>query len=133
MTHPFAHPSWSSNVARDSSVTSKYFTSDFMHFLAQLRRKSLCLDESGGLFCEALCFPIRLSILFRVVLGTSVRPDYSTCKILLIISQGTFRKFLFQITYISLFYWPLLTVLLSPDSNEFRLQYFPMASICPKL
>ena len=56
MTHPFAHPSGPSNVARDSSVKRTYFMSDFMYFLAQLRRNSLCLDEGGGLLCEAFMF-----------------------------------------------------------------------------
>ena len=46
-------------------------------------------------FFQALCFAIRPSILFRVVLGMPVRPD--SWKILLLIAPGTFRKFLFKL------------------------------------
>ena len=95
MTHPFAHPSGPSSVAHDSSVKTTYFITDFMHFLAQLKRKSLCLDESRGLFCDVLCFAIRPSILFHVRLGKSGRPD--SWKIVLLIAPVTFRKFLFKL------------------------------------
>jgi hypothetical protein len=64
-----------------------------MYCLAQLKRKSLCLEESGGLLCGALCFAILPKILFRVVLGMPVRPD--AWKILLLIAPGCFRKFIF--------------------------------------
>ena len=48
-----------------------------------------------SLFGSASCF----AWFWERLLGQT-----STCKILLIIAPGTFRKFLFQITYISLFY-----------------------------
>ena len=96
MTHPIAHPSGPSNVAGDSSVKRTYFTSDLMYFLAQLRRKSLCLDKSEGLFCESLGFAICPSIVLCVLSGMHVRAD--SCKIV----PGTFRKFLFKLLTVDL-------------------------------
>ena len=95
MTHPFSHPFGPSSVARDSSVKRTYFISDFMYFLAQLRRKNLCHDGSGGLFCDVLGFAIRPNILFCVLMRMSAKPDF--WKILLLIAFNTFRKFIFKL------------------------------------